>query len=346
MMPWRSRPSNGDPRLGWTRRVALALSVCLTFVALTGTTLVLYSRTHDHPTLNPENILTGRSQAPNQYRILVPLLYGALRNSLDLEPASADFVVLAGSILFCFAATGALFVRTGGSPALAAVGQVAVIGACTLGMFWKARQEFFEMGVVSLTLLVLLRSASTRATYAWLCLLTLLGSLNRETHIFCLIAVSTHIVLEHHADRRLDRLRWHAGPQTLLYAIYAATFVGVRWRFGLSPYDSELWTWRRNLENLTSIAHPNHVLYLGSGVLVAWLASWIRGNRALAPFIIGYSAPLFAVGFFITNFYEHRVFYPLMPLLIASLLSPSRPSMRLVPPSEGDGRGVAGERGV
>jgi len=74
------------------------------------------------------------------------------------------------------------------------------------------------------------------------------------------------------------------------------------------------------LHTLLSITNPANVLYIGAGVIFAYLATVACGNREYIPFILGYAVPLLFVSAFISSFSEHRVFYPLMVMLVAAMV--------------------------
>ncbi|HVO76709.1 MAG TPA: hypothetical protein VMT60_01865, partial [Candidatus Bathyarchaeia archaeon] len=99
-------------RLRAIRRIVMALVAIAFLYAIVETTNWLYSKTSDVYALRPDNILSGLSEAPNQYRILVPLLNRLLRSGGHLGRDESDRLVILASIILCYAAAGALFYKS------------------------------------------------------------------------------------------------------------------------------------------------------------------------------------------------------------------------------------------
>lgn len=301
------------------RELPAFILICLFLFALTLTTLTLYVAAEDHSVLRPENILEGKSQAPNQYRILAPLLIHALDGAVLHDAERSDRAVIFISILLAYIATGALFYKTSGSTILSMLALLALLGCFALGMTWKYRQEFFETAFVASSLLVLLSMKRLTPRFFFLAVLTLLGSLNRETFFFCLTGIAAHVFTQRTAtELTLRRKEWLG--LALLFVVFGCCTIGVRWYYGMSDYHGPLWMAGANVHNLLSLKSANHFLFMGGGVLFIFIMTVLKGNRMHLPFIVGYGVPLLLTAFFISSFDEHRIFYPLMMLMISSIV--------------------------
>jgi len=301
-------------------RAVFFVAICVFILILTKTTDSLYSHTADHRVLVPAKIIAGESQAPNQYRILTPLLYKALDSKLIHNPELSDRIVIFLSILACYVAAGALFYRSSRSMTTTLLGLLALLGCFSFGMIWKYRQEFFEVALVSTALLTVISVRKIRLMYLLLMLMVLLGSLNRETYVFCITAIATHIIY-HRVIGNREKVSKHITGIAVLFAAFAVCYIAPRWYYGLSHYHCPFWTYEGNLENLKAFFTSSYNLgHLGAGLLFAYIATTTQGNRRYLAFIAGYAVPMFFVSSFISLFSEHRVFYPLMTLLLASML--------------------------
>ena len=313
-----STPTPHPRRRGPATVVCLA-AVCMFLLSLAVTTDWLYSKTEDRKVLQPANIISGYSKAPNQYRVLVPLIYRFVNLYLGIDPARSDRAVIFLSILAAYVAAGALFYRSSGSLGTMMLASLALLGCFCLGMVYKSRQEFFEVAFVSAALLVITSVPRTWVMYCLLAAITLLGSLNRETYVFCITGVTAHIVWQ---QRSSSTPRWwpHVAGLAALSLISAFSYVGPRWFYGPADYHGAFWRYTNNLRNLRSVTNPFNLLHLGAGVLFAYLATVALGNRKYLPFILGYAFPMLCVASLISCFGEHRVFYPLMALLLGSIV--------------------------
>ena len=301
-------------------RAAYVATICAFFLVLVQATDTLYlQRTREMGVASPANIIAGKSQAPNQYRVLGPLLWQALDKLLLHDPVASDRAVIFISILAAYLAAGALFYRSSHSMPITMLGLLALLGSFVFGMAFKYRQEFFETAFVSVALLTVTSSRRIGPMYAVLSFCTLLGSLNRETYVFCIMATAVYVVW-HRVLANKEPLREHLFGILALGAIYVLCFVGPRWYFGLSHYHCAFWTYEANIRNLMRFTHPYNLGHLGAGLLFAYLTTVLLGNRWYAAFVWGYAVPMLLVATVISSFSEHRVFYPLMTLMIASML--------------------------
>jgi len=309
---------------GWRRAVWILASAVSAF-AWVATVRWLYRSTADHPLLQPWNIIAGKSRAPYQYRVLEAVAYWVVKNSLALDSVRADNLVVVGSMAFCLGSTGLLYYRSSRSWTMASLAQLALLGSFTFGMVTRARQEFFEVALVCAALSTLLELKSQPRMYALLALITALGSLNRETFVCALCAIFAHVLWRRRvAPLPKPALRAEALGLAVLTATFVGVTVGLRAYFGLSSYAVPFWMLRNNLRVSMRLGSPGHVLNMGSGTLAAFLASLSAGNREYLPFVIGYSVPLLLLASLAANLSEHRIFYPMMALMVASMTRFSR----------------------
>ena len=127
-------------------------------ISLSMQTTWQYSHLQDHWTVMPWNIIEGKSTSPNQYRIVTPLLFSALRSLVPYlnravsfpgyvvrQPRKlADRITLFVSVLFCYTACLVLLMKFTGNPGLSALLLLALYGTFQSGFIWQSRQEFFE----------------------------------------------------------------------------------------------------------------------------------------------------------------------------------------------------------
>jgi hypothetical protein len=295
------------------------LAIAAFLLMLARTTDWMYLKTEDHRVLDPKNIIAGASQAPNQYRVLSPILSEILDRLILHNARRSDHAVIFLSILLAYAATMALFYKASGSVTVTLLALLALLGCFSFGMEFKYRQEFFEVAFVAGALLAVLLIRRLPALYAVLAVLTLFGSLNRETFAFCLSGVAVHVAWER-IRKNAEAWRSHLAGFLSLCAVFALCYFGVRWHFGPSPYYCEFWQYTANINNALRIANPHNIFYIGAGLACAFVATLTLGNRAYLPFILGYAVPMFVATFLVSSFSEHRVFYPVMALLIASMV--------------------------
>jgi hypothetical protein len=301
--------------------------VAVFLVALSFATFRAYRTTQEHHVLYPQNILAGLSQAPNQYRVLAPLLYFATSRVFK-DPQTADEAVILLSILFCYTATFILFYTASQSLLLTLVFQLALLGAFVGGMAFKYRQEFFEAGFVSLVMFLAYRK---KVLWWAIYIITILGSLNRETFIFALIALTLCLFFRESNWRTF--LRDYAKKLVPLFLIYVLIYVGTRYYYGPSPYHGDGFMLFFNLRTIPRLNASANIVYVGGGVLFLFILSLIEGNRAYLHFILGYVIPLLVVSLFISNWYEHRIFYGVYPLIFAHVLHSLSQVKAIAPPA-------------
>lgn len=309
----------GPARVG--RVTLLALVVLAASIRM----YLSFSTAPTHAVLDPENILHGRSLAPNQYRILAPLLCAALRALLG-DFHEADEVVQALAIVACNAAIVAVLLRETESVELSSVGLAAFVGATANTMAWRNRETFLEVLFAIVGFAIVTRPRPRWAAFA---ALSLLGALNRETWAFVLTGAAAARVAAAGGARRLPRA--DVLGLAASGAIALAAFAGVRVFYGIKPYHTELWMMGTNISNLAPWIAPDLVVAkgvwtLGAGLGLAYLLSLARGARRHLPFIAGFSVPALIVSFLIASWYEPRIFTAMIPLLLVALLGAARPA--------------------
>lgn len=292
----------------------------LFLVSLSFGTFTQYAKTKDHQVISPENILAGESQAPNQYRILFPLVYGCVKKAVK-NAILADKTVIFASILFCYVICGILFFTDTRSQTMSMICLLALYGAFASGFVWKYRQEFLETAFVTAAVVLIEKD---RPNWIVFCSLTLFATLNRETWIFTIFA--TYIVRR---SRAANPETWlHLTKQDLVgiviaVLVYGTCFTATRMYFGLSEYHSALWMYKANffvpfLPFYQPMAFSCSIWGIGSGLVLLYVITLLGGNRCHAKFIIGYCVPLLAVSFFIADWTEHRIFYSAYPMMLSA----------------------------
>ena len=145
------------------------------------------------------------------------------------------------------------------------------------------------------------------------------GERKPETWVFVIIAAFVHMVgVKGSLAGLLSDRRVSLGLVSSLL-IYCAVFFLLRWYFGISSYHCSFWMYVKNMDGALKPYLPFSIWHVGSGLMFLYVVSLIAGNRLYIGFILGYLLPLLVVSFFISNQGEHRIFYPVYPLLILSI---------------------------
>ncbi|APR81845.1 Hypothetical protein A7982_07194 [Minicystis rosea] len=312
----------GSPGAG---RIARLTLLALVVLAVSIRMYLAFVPAPTHRVLDPWNILAGGSLAPNQYRVLAPLLC-ALLKPLVGGAHEADELVQILAILGCNTALVALLLRETGKLELACVGLVAFFGAAANTMAWRNRETFLEALFALIGFALVVRPRPRWVAFAFV---SVLGTLNRETWAFVLFAAVASRVAAAGGLRRLPRADVIGLASAAALAL--ATFVGVRAHFGLRPYHTEVWMMGTNISNIALWREPDLVLAkgiwtLGSGLGLAYLLSLSHGARRHLPFVIGFAVPALVVSFFLASWFEPRIFTALYPLLIIALLGAASPA--------------------
>lgn len=277
-----------------------------------------------HWVLDPTNILRGASLAPNQYRVLTPLLCALVGLALG-DAHEADEVVQLLSIVACNAVLVWALLRETASLELSTVGLVAFFGACANTMAWRNRETFLEALLALLGFLLVTRPRPRWVAFA---VVSVLGALNRETWGFVWCGAAASTIVSAGGLRRLlgePSRRRDALGLAVAGVLSLATLVAVRARYGIKPYHTELWMMGTNIANLAPWRDPELVVAkgvwtLGAGLGCAYLLSLSRGGRRHLPFVAGFAAPMLVASFFLASWFEPRIFTALYPLLIIALV--------------------------
>lgn len=249
--------------------------------AISYSTYYMYQTTRDYPFFTPENILAGESQNPHQYRVLFSYSYAVLNKLVFNDKELADRMAQLLSILVFYVAVASLLIKVTGSPQKTMIGLLMLLGALSLGMVNKTRNEFYEMAFLALFFREIIRG---NERWWIMILLTILGSLNRETYAFILIAYTIHLWSE--ASYSLNSLirKKEFINLLLMSAIFIAVFIGLRSYYGLTSYQTDFWTWRLNLDYLSNLKTPLHIWSMGAGLLIIYLGT-IKWRMQTSPAI-------------------------------------------------------------
>ncbi len=295
-------------------RYSFILTIAIFVAAISLATTVEYFRIPDWSPANPANIISGNSRAPNQYRVLTPLIY-SLGTEIINKPELVDRLVVFASILFCYIVCAICFRRSTRSLGIAMVCLLALLGSFQTGFMYRHRQEFWETGFLVLCAKWI---HDENPNWKGFIFITFLGSLNRETWIFVIMAAAVCRIFHPRPGKDFPINKSDLIGLTVSFAIYTAVYVSVRYyaytHYGTVPYY-EFWSFEHNLANL-GLNLNNRIWTLGAGLIWIYSLSVIEGNRRYLQFILGYLIPLLTVSFWISNWSEQRIFFPIYPVLI------------------------------
>ena len=278
----------------------------------------------DDPVQHPWTILAGDSLAPHQYRVLYPAMWWGL--SRVMEPKLADKALLFLTIVGCYATLFWVFRALMKNVPLACLGLLAFLGTCMHPYQFQFRDTFLEIGLIATAFYLQTKTAENPRTWNWLAVLSVVGTLNRETWIFvlsgCFLAQCS----------KGARALWAtAEGRTALAGLakmVVATGIAVattRWLFGIRPYYCLIWTWHENLAHILFWTNPGltigHGIWgIGAGAFIVYLLTLLDGNRHQWRFIAGYLGPLLLVSFLlVARWIESRTFFPAFAIVIASI---------------------------
>jgi hypothetical protein len=281
----------------------------------------LYSSTLDAADLMPQTIASGRALAPNQYRVLVPLLWkGAV--GLGIPSGAAERGIVAFSILFCYAALATVLYNASRSVPIAALCLIAFYGAAASGFWFRNRDVFFDVAFTAIGMGLAVQPNPRWIVYA---LVSMVASLNRETWLFSLIGAA----VSRWSDAGSLRLFIARRPRDV-FGLAAATGVSigtlaaVRGVYGVRPYHYALWQYATNLplflvagSSASTIGQA--IWFAGSGAFIVWLIFALAGAARYRAFVVGFMGSLLAVSFLISNWWETRIFTPAYAVLIVSI---------------------------
>ena len=164
-------------------KVVQFLLLILFILALSTRTYTAWRQGFDYdPVQHPDTIMAGKSLAPHQYRVLYPLLWAGLARVMD--GGQADKVMLFLTIIGCYAVMLTAYRALMRSLPLACLGLLAFLGACMHPYQFQFRDTFLEVGLVTLAFYLQTRADRSPGVWNWLALISVFGTLNRETWIF------------------------------------------------------------------------------------------------------------------------------------------------------------------
>ena len=135
----------------------------------------------------------------------------------------------------------------------------------------------------------------------WLAILSIVGTLNRETWIFvlsgCFLAQCGKGARALWATAEGRTAMAGLAKMVLATGIAVATTRGV---FGIRPYYCLIWTWHENLAHILFWTNPGltigHGIWgIGAGAFIVYLLTLLDGNKHQWRFIVGYLGPLLLV---------------------------------------------------
>lgn len=272
----------------------------------------LYVSTLDDAQLMPQTIAMGQGLAPNQYRVLVPLLWRA-SVAHGIAPGTAERAIVLFSILFCYAALAAVCYRASRSVPISALCLLAFYGAAASGFWFRYRDVFFEAAFTAIGMDLAVRPRPRWLPYA---IVSAVASLNRETWLFSLIGAGAHALI---ARTRRDLFGLAAAAIASI-----AVLAGVRAVYGIRPYHYAMWQYATNVKLLlmagsfrSSVGQA--IWFAGSGAFAVWLTFALAGLARYRAFVLAFVGSLLVVSFFISNWYETRIFNSAYVVLIVSI---------------------------
>jgi hypothetical protein len=280
----------------------------------------LYATTLDVSELTPAVIISGQAQAPNQYRLLFPVLW-KIATSMGIDAQAAEQGLVIGSIVFCYTVLAAVLFYSSRSIPVTALCLLAFYGAAASGFWFRYRDTFLEVGLTCVGMHLVVQRRPAWSLYA---LVSAVAALNRETWLFSLVAgavsrwsASGVSVLA--ANRRRDILGLVAAA-----VLAVGVLVGIRAHYGIRAYHYELWQFQDNarlllLAESVKEAAGQAVWFAGSGMFAVWLIFAISGRVQYAPFVVGFAGSLLGVSFLISNWSETRIFLPAYAVMLVSI---------------------------
>lgn len=281
----------------------------------------LFATTLDHPEHMPQTIAGGLAHAPNQYRLLVPLLWKGA-SSAGLDGPKADVAIVVFGILFCYAALAAAIYLASRSVPVTALCLLAFYGAAASGFWFRTREFFFDVGFTASGMALVVQQRPAWALYV---ILSAVAALNRETWLFSLVAAAASRLADARSLRALlkDRRRDAVG---LIASglVSVAVLVAVRLIYGIRPYHTEIWRYDENIRLIlmggsVRDSFKNAIWFAGSGMFAAWAIFALAGAARHVPFVIAFAASLLVVSFVISSWYETRIFAPAYAVMLVSI---------------------------
>jgi hypothetical protein len=259
------------------------------------------------------SVVAGTAEAPGRYRILAPYALEGLRRLTGLAPRE-NWVAFRWLCLFGALIVGHVYFSTWFDRSAAVFGNLVMASLLPLTFTngWPNPDQFTELLLFTLGCLCVARQWHV----AFLVVLAI-NAFNRETSIFLLLLYGLALPIT----------RQHVVRTVSFGVIWAAIFVGLRWRLGYQSYD--IWQWSRNVQFLTPLP-PNYDPYYRVygwffAALIAPLAwmsatTWAQQPRFLRVAAAVVAPALLVTGFLISSVIETRIFTPALPLLIPAAM--------------------------
>lgn len=330
------------------RFIQVAL-LCIFVLALSTRTYSAWRRGFDHdPVQHPWTIVAGDSLAPHQYRVVYPFIWDFL--SSWVEPMVADKILLFATIVACYSVLLAIYRKLMGDMMLACLGALAFLGTCMHPYQFQFRDTFLEVMMITLAFYLQSRAiASEPRLWLMLAVLSVLGTLNRETWLFVL--TGTFLALFQNGIRPVWQTKRGVINLVGWLGMVVASGLSVlstRIIWGIRPLYCNLWTWDENIMQLFfwrdwGLAFGHGIWGVGAGVVLIYVMTLLRGNSHHRLFIIGYLGPLLLVSFFVVaRWIESRTFFPSFAILIAVIGMHIRDANAKKFPSCEDGKFISG----
>lgn len=314
------------------RAAFTTLLKALFILALASRMYAAWTKGFEDPLHQPQTIISGESLAPHQYRVLYPLLWKGLSPFASAQVADHALTLL--TIVLCYAVLYHLFARLTRHAILAGLTLLAFHAACSHPYQFQFRDTFLEITFIAIAL-QLIPPLAGNGSWKWFAVLSVLGTLNRETWAFVLLGAGAATCFEAGGPRPLLRApAWRPAVIGLLLSglLSLAVFVGVRFYFGHRPYYCKPWPWDENVQHflfwkVPGFAFGHGVWAVGAGAFILLLWSVALGNRKFLPFLCGYLVPYLPVTFAASRWMESRIFFPIFVIVMASLATFTRQTL-------------------
>lgn len=263
--------------------------------------------------------------APNQYRILTPLIVEKLRTSAvgDVLTRAFDFDLrdFYRTLFFvCFLATLATFnriLKTWLSPLETLLGCSLLTALTSIANFQGniCVSDFVQLLLVALGFLAILRRRDLHLLW-----IVPIGTLNRESLLiivayYALIRISEARSAPRIEDRRRMAIRALAYG-TILGLLWAATYAGLRLHYGHRRYFCDIIMLTSNLRDPGTWLFVTCFFFLPCAIAAPSLPVAPMALRQAAYAIVPYVLLHFVIG----RVRETRLFLPLMPVVLPLML--------------------------
>ena len=302
------------------KTVTLWVLLAVVITAASVKSYSLYATTLDGSEMMPAVIASGQAHAPNQYRLLVPLLWRAA-TSMGIGSRTAEHGIVIVSIMFCYVALAAALYRSSSSVPVTALCLIAFYGAAASGFWFRYRDTFFEVGFTCIGMRLVLAQRPAWPLYG---LLSGVAALNRETWLFSLVAAAVSRSAQWVKARPSHSRRRDVIGIGLAALVTVGVLAVVRAHYGGRVYHYEPWQYANNARLLLVTGSLRESLgqavwFAGSGIFVVWLIFALTGHARHVPFVVGFTGSLLVVSFLVSSWAETRVFIPAYAVMLVSI---------------------------